>query len=129
MIHYKMVGDFMVILFSFQMRKQMKGKQIFFFFFLHWLSASIMRFWKTERTDMAKIPLGECVSWLWLQVSPRLTFCRPLSQTVEAVLCFLSSDLRFVSGRADGCGDVVSFVLLMASFVSLSLLRLDCLSE
>lgn len=33
MIHYKMVGDFMVILFSFQMRKQMKGKQIFFFFF------------------------------------------------------------------------------------------------
>ena len=40
MIYYKMLETFMIILFSFQRKEQMRGKQIF----LHWLVASISRF-------------------------------------------------------------------------------------
>lgn len=83
-----MLETFMMILSSFQRKKQMRGKQIFYTGLVH----PSQGFRKKQGTETAKMPPVKCLSWLWLRVSPRTKILQTLRHTLQARAGFVSSD-------------------------------------
>lgn len=69
MVYYKMLEIFMIVLFSFQMRRRRRGKQIFFYSGLVRASQNFRK----KRTDKAETPRLEHVPGLRLKASPQAT--------------------------------------------------------
>lgn len=98
----------MVILLYSKMRKQMTGNP--FFTLAQRMHPKILN---DKKDRGGKMPPWEQVSELWLQVSPKAKILQTSETVWKPRLCRLSShcalDLRFVSGRPDGHGHMVSF--------------------